>query len=60
MNAPAECLVCGEQTDAATAEAEGWQRGACTCTHALPCPTGAVWLCPQDRTDAPAGAREAA
>lgn len=57
MSAPA-CLVCEATTDEARAEAEGWQRGPCTCAE--PCPTGAVWLCPEHRTDRADGAEEAA
>lgn len=48
MSAPA-CLVCEATTDEARAEAEGWQRGPCTCAE--PCPTGAVWLCPEHRVE---------
>jgi len=48
MSAPACCLVCEATTDEARAEAEGWQRGPCTCGE---CPTGAVWLCPEHRVE---------
>lgn len=59
MSAPAACcLVCEATTDAHAAEAEGWQRGACTCTTD-PCAGGAVWLCPEHRVD-PAVDQEAA
>lgn len=43
------CLVCGASLD--DDESAGWQRGVCTCTGE-PCPTGAVWLCPEHRLDA--------
>lgn len=45
----ATCLDCDATHDVATAEAQGWQRGPCTCAE--PCPTGAVWLCPEHRVD---------
>ena len=48
MRAPAECLVCGRTVEASEAEACGWQRGECLCC-VEPCPTGAVWLCPEHR-----------
>lgn len=54
---PACCLVCEATADDPTAEAEGWQRGPCTCGE---CPTGAVWLCPEHRTDRADGAEVAA
>lgn len=47
----AECLVCDRTCEAAEAEACGWQRGECTCSVER-CPTGAVWLCPEHRTEA--------
>ena len=48
MIAPAECLVCGRTVEVQEAEACGWQRGECLCC-VDPCPTGAVWLCPEHR-----------
>lgn len=50
MMPAAECLVCDRTAAPDTAEAEGWQRGACTCAND-PCPTGALWLCPEHRVD---------
>lgn len=50
MSAPARCLVCEATIDVAAAEPSGWQRGACTCA-VDPCPTGAVWLCPEHRVE---------
>ena len=47
----AECLVCGATCPASSAERCGWQRGACTCQREPRCPTGALWLCPDHRTD---------
>jgi hypothetical protein len=44
------CLVCGAELPVEEAEASGWQRGECTCS-VDPCPTGAVWLCPEHRVD---------
>lgn len=53
MSAPACCLVCEATIDVAAAEPSGWQRGACTCA-VDPCPTGAVWLCPEHRVESDA------